>query len=107
MATLREEQQVEPEHHNGQQAANESAEQTVTAVFDGIFHIIAEAEDDADAGKRRVAVNEAVDDGHQHGGDGGFDGAPADMQLEIGVGDAWHFGRFGHGVILLLKNTYI
>ena len=103
MATLREEEQVEPEDHNGQQAADQGAEQTVAAVLDGILHVIAEAEDDADAGKRRIAADQAVDDRHQHGGDGGLDGAPADVQLEIRVRDA---GQMGHRFILL-KNTHI
>ena len=88
MPALREEDQVKAEDDDGEQAADEGAEQTVAAVFDGILHVIAQAEDDADAGKGRVAPDKAVDDGHQHGRDGRFDVAPAHMELEIGVWDA-------------------
>lgn len=90
VSALRVEQQVDPEHHDGQQAADESAEESVAAVFDGILHIDAHAEDDADAGESRVAADETVHDGHQHGTDGGLDGAPAHMEPEIFARELWH-----------------
>ena len=90
MAALRIEQQIHPEHTDGQQASDEGAEQSVAAVLDGIPHIDTHAEDDADAGKGRVAADETVDDGHQHGTDGSFDGAPAHMELEILARELWH-----------------
>ena len=60
VSALRVEQQVDPEHHDGQQAADEGAEESVAAVFDGILHIDAHAEDDADAGESRVAADEST-----------------------------------------------
>ena len=90
VAALRIEQQIHPEHTDGQQASDEGAEQSVAAVLDGIPHIDTHAEDDADAGKGRVAADETVDDGHQHGTDGSFDGAPAHMELKIFARERWH-----------------
>ena len=56
----------------------------------GILHIDAHAEDNADAGESRVAADETVHDGHQHGTDGGLDGAPAHMEPEIFARELWH-----------------
>ena len=88
MAALRVKDEVKAEDHDGEQAADEGAEETVAAILNRVLHIVAQTEDDADAGEGRVAPDEAVDDGHQHGRDGRFDVAPADVELEIGVRDA-------------------
>lgn len=79
--------------------ADQGAEQTVAAVLDGIRDVHAHAKNDADAGKGRVAVQQAVHHGHQHGGDRRLDGAPADVQPEIGT------RKFRHNSFLLQKSN--
>ena len=66
------------------------ATEMIPDLRDGVGRVGKDAEDDADAGESRVAADETVHDGHQHGTDGGLDGAPAHMEPEIFARELWH-----------------
>ena len=79
----------------------------LTYLVDFILHIDAHAEDDADAGESRVAADETVHDGHQHGTDGGLDGAPAHMEPEIFARELWHRSASSSGLLAVSLLTLL
>ena len=80
------EDQVNPVEPDAEETADNGAEQAVSAVELGVVHIRSHAEDGADTGKGRIAVQEKVNQGAERGGEGGFEVAQADMGQRPGRG---------------------
>ena len=77
--TVRNKADVDAEEHNADTAADNGAEESVAAAEPGVTHVIAKAENGADAGEGGIAVKKKIDKGDQGCGKSGFYVAHADV----------------------------